>query len=154
MSSVISLYDRIIGLLSGRFFEGLALLATRIALAGIFWRSYKQKIVEGSWFDIDPFTYELFENEFSGLPLASSIAVPITTYAEFILPILVFLGIGTRFGALGLLIMTMVIQLFVFPTSAHFFGWAITTGALALILIGRGGGIFSIDQLANLARAK
>ncbi|MEO9462195.1 MAG: DoxX family protein [Marinomonas sp.] len=154
MSSVISLYDRIVALLSGRFFEGLALLAARVALAGIFWRSYKNKVVEGTWFDIDPFTYELFENEFSGLPLASSIAVPITTYAEFVLPILVFLGLGTRFGALGLLVITAVIQIFVFPTSAHLFGWAITTGALALILIGRGGGIFSADQIADIARAR
>ena len=52
MSSVTAVYDRGIGLVSSKLAEGLALLTTRVALAGIFWRSYKTKVEEGSWCNI------------------------------------------------------------------------------------------------------
>ena len=149
MNAITSLYNRIVGILSGPLAEGIALLFVRISLAGIFWRSYSTKVVEGSWFSIDETQYLIFENEFSGLPLASSIAVPLTTYAEFLLPVLLFAGLFTRFAAVALFVMALVIQLFVFPTQAHFFGWAIGVMAMALILISRGGGIFSLDRLSG-----
>ncbi len=152
MSSVIALYDRITGLLSGSVSEGLALLFARVALAAQFWRSGRTKVTESSWLEIDEVQYLIFENEFSGLPIAPDIAVPMTVYAEFFLPILLFLGLASRFASAGLLVMTLVIQFFVFPDawwSVHIM-WT----ALAAIVIARGGGIFSVDQLAGLARAK
>lgn len=154
MSSVMSLYDRLVGLLSGRFFEGLALLFTRIALAGVFWRSYKTKVEEGTWLQISEVQYFIFENEFAGLPLPTDIAVPMATYAEFLFPILLVFGLFTRFSALALMGMAIVIQLFVFPTTDHFFGWAVTIIALALALISRGGGIFSIDAVIGKVRGQ
>lgn len=154
MQSLVSLYDRLIALASSRFVEGLALLVTRLALAGIFWRSYKTKIVEGTWFEIDEFQYILFDNEFAGLPLSSDIAVPLSMYAEFFFPILLAIGLASRFGAIALMVMTLVIQIFVFPTSAHFWGWAITPLALGLIIVVRGGGLFSLDALIGSRRAK
>jgi len=154
MSSAISFYHRLVSFLSGGFVEGLALLVTRIALAGVFWRSYKTKVEEGTWFQLNDITYFLFENEFSGVPLPVSIAAPLATYAEFLFPILLVLGLATRFSAFALLIMTLVIQFFVFPTSDHFFGWAIGIIGMALILISRGGGIFSLDWLVSRFTAK
>ncbi|MDN3646489.1 DoxX family protein [Pontixanthobacter aestiaquae] len=151
MRRITTIYDRATGFLSGRFFESLALLLTRLALAGVFWRSYKTKVVEGTWFQIGETQYYLFE-EF-GLPLSPDIMVPVTTYAEFAIPILVGLGIFTRFSAAALMGMALVIQLLVFPTSAHFFGWAITIIALAMILISRGAGIFSFDALVTKVRS-
>jgi putative oxidoreductase len=74
----------------------------------------------------------------------------VTTYAEFVLPILVAAGLLTRLSALGLLAMTLVIQFLIFPEAwwpTHSL-WA----ALALVLISRGGGIFSLD--AALVRAR
>ncbi len=152
MSSVIELYDRITGLLQGRVFEGLALLFARLALAAQFWISGRTKVEEGSWLQIKEVQYLIFENEFSGLPLSPDLAVPMTVYAEFFLPILLFIGLATRFAAAGLLVMTLVIQFFVFPDawwSVHIM-WT----ALAAILIARGAGIFSVDTVADLARAK
>jgi putative oxidoreductase len=149
MNAITSLYNRIVGILSGPLAEGIALLFVRISLAGIFWRSYSTKVVEGSWFTIDETQYFIFDNEFSGLPLSSDIAVPLTTYAEFLFPLLLFAGLFTRFAAVALLVMALVIQVFVFPTSAHFFGWAIGVMAMALILISRGGGMFSADRLGG-----
>ena len=85
----------------------------------------------------------------SGLQLA----VPLATYSEFLFPILLVLGIATRFSAAALMVMALVIQIFVFPTSAHFFGWAITIIALAMILISRGAGVFSLDAVVTKLRS-
>jgi len=83
---------------------------TRVALAGVFWRSGRTKVEEGSWFDLTDTTYFLFENEYSGVPLPADIAAPMATYAETFFPILLVLGLATRFSALALLGMTLVIQ--------------------------------------------
>ena len=148
MTRIVQTYDRITALLSGRIVESAALLLTRLALAGIFWRSARTKVVEGSVLEIDETQYFLFE-EF-GLPLPTDIAVPLTTYAEHFLPVLVALGLATRFGAAGLLVMTLVIQFFVFPEA----WWATHSlwAALALVLISRGGGLFSLDSLLTRMR--
>ena len=136
-------YDWIVKLVSGLIFESIALLLTRMALAGVFWRSGRTKVVEGTWFQIDGTQYYLFE-EF-GLPIAPEIMVPMTAYAEFFLPILVAFGIFTRWSATALLIMTLVIQFLIFPEA----WWAVHSlwAAMALILISRGGGLFSVDAL-------
>lgn len=152
MSSVTSLYDRLTTFASGRVFEGLALLFTRIALAGIFWRSGRTKVEEGSWFELTDTTYFLFENEYSGVPLPADIAAPMATYAETFFPILLVLGLATRFSALALLGMTLVIQFFVYPEawwSVHLI-WV----ALAGILISRGGGLFSADTMITKMRGQ
>ena len=119
----------------------------RIALAGIFWRSYKTKVEEGTLLQISDVQYFIFENEFSGLPLDPQIAVPMTTYAEFLFPILLVIGLASRFSATALMVMALVIQFFVFPTMDHFLGWAITVIALAAFIISRGPGLFSIDAI-------
>ena len=148
MTHIVQTYDRMSALLSGRIVESAALLLTRLALAGIFWRSARTKVVEGTALQIDETQYFLFE-EF-GLPLPTDIAVPLTTYAEHFLPSLVALGLATRFGAAGLLVMTLVIQFFVFPEA----WWATHSlwAALALVLVSRGGGLFSLDSLLTRMR--
>ena len=148
MTHIVQTYDRITALLSGRIVESAALLLTRLALAGIFWRSARTKVVEGTALQIDETQYFLFE-EF-GLPLPTDIAVPLTTYAEHFLPVLVALGLATRFGAAGLLVMTLVIQLFVFPEA--WWGTHSLWAALALILVSRGAGLFSLDALVTRMR--
>lgn len=154
MKTIVALYDRAVGLVANAFSEGIALLLARIALAGIFWRSYKTKVVDGTWLQIEDTQYFLFEDQFSGLPIPTDLAVPMATYAEFLFPILLVLGLATRFSATALLIMTLVIQFFVFPTSDHFFGWAMMPIALAAVLITRGGGMLSIDALIGKVRGQ
>jgi len=149
MSGMISLWNRVTGFLSGTVIESIALFLTRIALAGIFWRSYQTKVEEGTWFKIDEIQYFLFENEFAGLPLPSDFAVPLTTYAEFLFPVLLVLGLFSRFSAAALAVMALVIQIFVFPTMDHFFGWVITVLALAGIIISRGPGAIGIDKVLS-----
>jgi putative oxidoreductase len=138
-------YDSLITAVSGRAVEAVTLLFVRVAFAGIFWRSARTKVDEGSWLSISDTTYFLFDEEYAGLPLPSDIAAPLATYAEHLFPILLVLGLFTRLSAFALLVMTMVIQIFVYPEawwSVHML-WA----ALALILIVRGGGALSLDAL-------
>lgn len=144
MQRLFSIYRSFIEVLSGRIGESVALLVTRIALAGIFWRSARTKVVEGTALEIDEIQYLIFDEEF-GLPVSSDIMVPLTTYAEHIFPIMLVLGLGTRFAALALLTMTLVIQFLVFPEawwSVHIL-WV----AMAAVLISRGSGLFGLDTL-------
>ncbi len=137
------LIQRGLALLDSRVFNGLALLVVRLALAAQFWRSARTKVEEGSWLTINPITYDLFRDEYH-MP-APEITGTIATYAEHMLPILVMLGLATRFGAAGLFAMTGVIQLFVYPEA--FWNPHVMWFGLALILVARGGGMFALDRL-------
>lgn len=152
MKSIVAFYDRGVAWVAGRLPEGIALLLLRLALAGVFWRSGQTKLVEGTWFQIDPSQYELFATEFSGLPLDPSIAVPLTAFAEHVFPALLLAGLATRFSAGALLVMTLVIQIFVFPDA----WWPVHSlwTAMAAILIVRGGGLFSIDAVVDRVRRR
>jgi putative oxidoreductase len=138
-------YRRAIALLDSSLVQSLLLLFVRVVFAGIFWRSGETKVVAGTWFQITPETYDLFSTDFSGVPLPPHLAANLSNTAEHILPLLLVVGLATRFSALGLLGMTLVIQIFVFPDA-----WWPTHSlwvALALVLITRGPGIFSLDAL-------
>lgn len=152
MNRMIAIYNRGVALAAGRIPEAIALLLLRVALAGVFWRSGQTKVLEGGFLQIDPSQYDLFASEFSGLPLGPAIAVPITVFAEHFFPMLLLFGIATRFSAGALLVMTLVIQLFVFPDA----WWPVHSlwAAMATILIVRGGGLFSLDAVAARLRRK
>lgn len=145
---LVSRYDALVAKLSGPWPESLALLLARAALAGIFWRSGRTKVEEGTWFSLSETTYELFRSEYSGLPLPPEFAALAATAAEHVLPALLLAGLFTRVSALGLLGMTMTIQLFVYPDA----WWPVHSlwAALAALLVVRGGGRLSLD--APLAR--
>ena len=147
MNAITSTYGRIVAILKSPLIESIGLLGIRVALAGVFWRSYKTKIAEGTWFTPNENLPFLFQDLYSGLPIPVDIAMPMTIYAEFFFPILLFAGLFTRFGAAALAVMAIVIQIFIFPTGAHFWGWALGIIAMAFILISRGGGMFALDRL-------
>lgn len=145
-----ALIQRVIALLETRLFEGFALLVVRLALAAQFWRSARTKVEDGSWLTINPITYDLFRDEYH-MPFPE-ITGTIATYAEHMLPILVMLGLATRFGAAGLFVMTSVIQLFVYPDA--FWTPHVMWFGLALILVARGGGMFALDRLFDTRFAR
>lgn len=140
---------KLIRAFSGAVPEGIALLFTRIALAGIFWRSARTKVEDGSFLTIKDTTFFQFSDApFNQVPILNGeLGAYVTTYTEHLLPILLLLGLATRIGALGVLGMTLVIQTFVFPEIAVWWQTHILWVAMALILIVRGGGIFSLDRL-------
>lgn len=143
MKKLIAFYDEAVAMIARKLPDSVMLLFVRIALAGIFLRSARTKVVEGSWLTMSDTTVVLFQEEYH-MPFPE-ITGMIAMYAEHFLPILVVLGLFTRMGATGLLIMTLVIQFFVYPEA----WWPVHSlwVALALVLIVRGGGIFSLDHL-------
>src|SRR4051812_9290841 len=97
-----ALYRRVIPLLQSRWVDSLVLLFVRVAFAGIFWRSGETKVVAGSWFRVTEETYDLFATDFSGVPLEPHLAANLSNAAEHIFPILLVLGLATRFSAASL----------------------------------------------------
>lgn len=121
----------------------LALLLLRLPVAWVFWRSGRTKVEGWNIFALQPSQPFLFEHEF-GMPFPV-LTAHVTAIAEHVLPIMLVLGIATRLSALGLLVMTAVIQLFIFPdawASTHMW-WAVTL--LAVLVLGPGK--LSVDHL-------
>ena len=86
----------------------------------------------------------LFRDEYK-LPLLSpELAAVLAATAEHSLALLILLGLASRFSALGLLGMTLVIQLLVYPGGYATHG---TWAALLLMLLTRGPGCLSLDHL-------
>ncbi|MDP5053283.1 MAG: DoxX family protein [Congregibacter sp.] len=145
MQRLIKHYHRVTDILSSRVVESGALLLTRLALAGVFWRSGRTKVVDGSWLEISDTTLFLFQEEYTGVPLPAAFSAHLATYGEHLFPILLVLGLATRLSALSLLGMSLTIQFFVYPDAwwpAHSL-WV----AMSLILVSRGAGMFSFDTL-------
>ena len=125
----------------------LLLLVQRFAIAAVFFQSGRTK-VEG-WFTIPDTTIELFRSEYALPLLQPEIAAYLAAGAEHLFPALLVLGWFTRLSAAGLLGMTLVIQIFVYPDAwpTHL-SWA----GLLLPLIALGGGGWSLDQLLRKTR--
>lgn len=145
LAPLLQRYDEATARLSGAIPESLLLLFVRVVLGGVFWRSGQTKVVEGTWFTLSDSTLELFRTEYAGVPLPAELAAPMANAAEHILPAMLLVGLFTRFSALGLIGMTMVIQIFVYP-DAWWPEHSLWT-ALALILVLHGGGLISLDAL-------
>jgi putative oxidoreductase len=121
--------------------EWLLLLLARLAVASVFWLSGRTK-VDGV-LTIRDSTYTLFAEEYKVPLLPSDVAAHLATYAEHLFPILLILGLLTRLSAAALFMMTLVIQIFVYPDA-----WPthLTWAALLLLLVARGGGVVSLDH--------
>ena len=142
-------------IVSAAAFPALTQLALRLGLAAPFWMSGVRKW--DGFLQLNDVAVLLFTEEFKlhlpGGPYdfpAPTATAFLAGSAEIVLPILLVLGVGTRFAALGLLVMTLVVQLTV-PT-----GWPVhlTWAAMALALMAGGAGKVSVDAvLARLWRA-
>lgn len=122
-------------------------LMLRVFPALVFWQSGQTK-VEG--FSIKESTYFLFEHEYALPVIPTHVAAVLATVAEHLLPALLILGLFSRLSALGLVAMTAVIQIFVYPDA-----W-ITHGvwvAPLLAVVARGPGRWSLDHVIGLDRA-
>ena len=87
-------------------------------------------------------TLTLFREEYRLPLIPPEIAAYMATTAELTLPILIFAGLLTRFAAAGLLMMTLVIEIFVYPNAFDTHGvWAVSL----LFLMKYGAGALSVD---------
>lgn len=126
----------------------LVQLVLRIALAVPFWRSGILKWA--GFLKLNDTAVTLFSDEFMlhlpGGPYhfpAPAVMAFLSGCGEITFPILLVLGLGTRFAGLGLLFMTLIVELTV-PD-----GWPIhiTWAAMALAIMAYGPGRVSLDYL-------
>lgn len=146
MKAVLELFERIP--------HSLIALLGRFSIAAVFWKSGQTKI-EGfaidllggefqfGWPRLAGSTIPLFQEEYK-LPLVPpEIAAHAAATAEHVFPVLLLIGFGTRFSALALLVMTLTIQVFVYPSAYPTHGvWA----TVLLYLLARGPGKYSVDH--------
>ncbi|MGH8223348.1 MAG: DoxX family protein [Woeseiaceae bacterium] len=133
----------------GRFPVSITQLALRVAVAVPFWRSGLTKW-EG-FGQLSDSAVLLFTEEFRLHLFGQAVAFPapavfalLSGTAEILLPILLVLGLATRFAAVGILALTAIIQLTVPDGWANFhLPWA----AMALAVMTYGPGRLSLDNL-------
>lgn len=116
-------------------------LCARLAIAPVFWLSGRTKV--DGW-SLKETTFDLFRYEYALPVIPPDLAAYMATLMEHALPVLLVIGLMTRFAALGLLGMTFVIQVFVYPEA-----WVVHAmwSALLLFIVARGPGAWSLDHL-------
>jgi len=158
-SRVTSWFDRWTGACE-RIPGNLIQLLARVSIALTFWVSGQTKI-EGLVLDpiggqlqlgvphVSEGAIELFRSEYALPLIPPEIAATMAATAEHVFPLLLLLGLATRVSATALLVMTAVIQVFVYPSAypTHLL-WA----ALLLCLMARGAGAWSLDGLLGAGR--
>ena len=115
-------------------------LAARVAIVHVFWNSAQSKLV--SW----PVTLQLFAMEYRVPLLPPEIAAPLATATELTGAVLIFLGLFTRLGAIALLGIVAIIQIFVYPGN---WGEHLLWASLLGLLLARGAGVVSLDYLGR-----
>lgn len=140
--------------LCARIPHSLIALLARFSIAAVFWKSGQTKveglkidIVDGTfnpgWPRLSDSAIDLFRDEYKVPFVPPEFAAPLAATAEHVLPLLLLIGLATRLSALGLLVMTAVIQIFVYPGAYPTHGvWA----AVLLYLVARGPGALSMDH--------
>ena len=112
-------------------------LPLRFGVAWIFWNSGQVKLI--NW----QRTIELFTDEYRVPLVPPELAANMALAIEIAGPILLVLGLFTRFAVLAMLGMTAVIQTFVYPDA-----WPthVQWTAMMLVLLCRGAGVVSVDH--------
>ena len=133
--------DRLEGLVG----HALLALAARFGVGAVFLLSGRTKV--DGLLTVNENAYTLFREEYKVPLLPPEFAAHLAAYGEHLLPVLLFAGLATRLSALGLLAMTAVIQVFVYPDA-----WPthLTWAAGLLYLAGRGAGPLSLDRALGI----
>jgi len=139
-SGLASLIERLIALLE-LIPLSLVTLIARFAVGLVFLNSGLTKV---SGFALTESAIYLFQNEYKVPLLPPEVAAYLAASFELAMPWFLFVGLAARFAALPLLAMTLVIEIFVYPSAYVEHGlWA----TALLLIIARGAGVFSLDHL-------
>jgi putative oxidoreductase len=142
---------RVVGAINASFARiptWIPLLVLRLTVAIPFWKSGLTKW--DGFLQVSPSANYLFANEFKLHLFGADVAYPapelmafLSGVGEMVLPVMLVLGLGTRFAAFGLLIMTGIIQLTLPDAWQNFhLPWA----AMLLPILVYGPGAASIDR--------
>jgi putative oxidoreductase len=145
-TGVVGLFERIP--------HALVAFVARFSIAAVFWSSGQTKVegfvldlVSGEfalgWPRLSASALALFQDEYKLPFIPPELAAPMAAFAEHLFPLLILVGLATRLSALALLVMTLVIQVFVYPGAYATHG---TWAALLLYLMARGPGALSLDH--------
>ncbi|KAA8736758.1 DoxX family protein [Pseudomonas koreensis] len=145
---------RAIGLME-KIPHSLIAFIARFSIAAVFWKSGQTKVegltidlidgtVQLGWPRLADSTIPLFQSEYHVPLLSPEIAAHMAAFAEHFFPVLILIGFATRFSALALLGMTLVIEVFVYPDAYPTHG---TWAAVLLYLMATGPGKLSIDHM-------
>lgn len=129
------------------------LLIARIYIGNVFWKSGKTKLQSGPEQTQQLFEWEYIPNweanstkTILGIDITFPVpgvelAATLGTYAELILPVLLFVGLFGRGAAFMLFGMALTIEMFVYPGTTEHIYWMLLLG----ILVVSGPGKLSID---------
>lgn len=145
MSALRGAWNRAADRIDSLFSHNLIALVARIGIGSVFFLSGRTKV--DGFLSVNDSALTLFREDYKVPLLPSEFAAHMATYAEHLLPLLLLVGLATRLSALGLLGMTAVIQVFVYPDAwpTHL-TWAVPL----LYLAGRGAGPLSVDRMLSL----
>lgn len=176
-AKIVALHDRVFGLAEAKLDGWLPGLLARFAFAAVllvyYLNSAATKVGDGlfgffsiganAYFQILPPVIEAYGYDASQVPFHWDLVVAAGTYAEFLLPLLIVLGLFTRLAALGMIGFTLVQS---FVDIAFHGADAATIGAwfdrapdaaildqrllwvfLLTILVVKGAGVVSLDWL-------
>ena len=121
------------------------LLVQRLGIAAVFFMSGRTKV--DGLLTVNDSAFELFRTDYALPFVKPEIAAYAAAYSEHLFPILLVLGLFTRISAGALLVMTSIIEIFVYPDAwpTHL-SWA----GLLLPLVALGGGKLSFDNLFKI----
>lgn len=139
------LWNSLAGRLEALIGHDLLAVAARLGIGAVFFLSGRTKV--DGFLTVNESAYTLFREDYKVPLLPPEFAAHMATYAEHLLPLLLVLGLATRLSALGLLGMTTVIQVFVYPDA-----WPthLTWAVALLYLAGRGAGSLSVDRALGM----
>lgn len=153
LNQITDLVDGIISKVEdSAFLQSIALLLGRIA---VFFPFHNSGLIKyNDWlntgFSPNAFSITVYqfdpangEDAFFAVPgLDPVLGAYMATFGEMVLPFLVLIGIAGRVGAVGLLIMTVVIQFVAWDSWEHHIWWATCLAFVAL----KGPGLISVDH--------
>jgi putative oxidoreductase len=124
----------------GRFPVALLQFLMRLSMASVFWHAGMTKIA--SW----DTTIALFRDEYMVPILPPELAASLAATVELTCPVLLVLGLATRLATLPMLVMTFVIEVFVYPEQwIEHLMWA----SILVFILTRGPGALSLDHLIS-----
>ena len=130
------------------YLQSLALLGARFYVAWVFFASGLTKLRD--WDS----TLFLFEEEYSVPFIPFELAAYLGTAGELILPILLILGLASRFGALGLTVVNIVAVVSLTEIAPAALYSHVIWGLLLLQVVLFGAGKLSLDSLLKIKLSK
>ncbi len=135
----------------------LAALVLRVVMARVFFAT-GQEMIDGPKRQLRGYDYaltlpaqvrdetlRLFETKFADSPFSPKLMAYVVSYADFILPILLVLGLATRFAAVALVLLVVLIDRYLEPGT--FWSLHIYWYAIFLVLMSGGAGAISFDYV-------